>query len=67
MRRKSIFILFVLLLPILGTLRAQSDELAATLEVLSAGVEVQRVNTTNWIAVKLEAIVQSLLLEGVTP
>jgi hypothetical protein len=57
MRRKSIFILFILLLPILGTLRAQSDELAATLEVLSAGVEVQRVNTANWITVKLEAIV----------
>ncbi len=57
MRLKSIFILFILLLPILGTIHAQSDELAATLEVLSAGVEVQRVNTTNWIEVKVEAIV----------
>ncbi len=57
MRRKSVFILFILLLPILGTLHAQSDELAATLEVLSAGVEVQRVNTGNWIEVKIEAIV----------
>ncbi len=57
MRRKSVLILFILLLPILGTLHAQSDELAATLEVLSAGVEVQRVNTTNWIEVKIEAIV----------
>ncbi len=57
MRRKSIFILFVLLLPILGALHAQSNELAATLEVLSSGVEVQRVNTGNWIEVKLEAIV----------
>ncbi|MBA3868454.1 MAG: FecR domain-containing protein [Anaerolineae bacterium] len=57
MRQKSIFILFILLLPILGIIHAQSDELAATLEVLSSGVEVQRVNTTNWIAVKLEAIV----------
>ena len=57
MRQKSIFILIIMLLPILGTLHAQTDELAATLEVLSAGVEVQRVNTANWIAVKIEAIV----------
>lgn len=33
------------------------NELAATLEVLVAGVEVQRVNTVNWIAVNVEAIV----------
>src|SRR5436190_2257366 len=57
MQRKSIVILFILLLPVLGTLHAQSNELAATLEVLAAGVEVQRVNTTNWIDVKIEAIV----------
>lgn len=57
MQRKTIVILFILLLPILGTLHAQSNELAATLEVLSAGVEVQRVNTTNWLEVKIEAIV----------
>ncbi|MCU0512985.1 MAG: FecR domain-containing protein [Anaerolineae bacterium] len=36
---------------------AQDNELAAVLEVLSAGVEVQRVNTTNPIAVRVEAIV----------
>lgn len=35
---------------------AQS-ELAATLEVLSSGVEVRRVNTSNWISVNVEAIV----------
>ncbi|MFN8527050.1 MAG: SH3 domain-containing protein [Anaerolineae bacterium] len=39
-----------------GTLKAQS-ELAATLEVLASGVEVLRVNTSNWIAVNVEAIV----------
>ncbi len=44
-------------MPIFGTVRAQSNELAASLEVLSAGVEVQRVNTSNWISVNLEAIV----------
>jgi hypothetical protein len=38
------------------TLFAQS-ELAATLEVLSGGVEVQRVNTEQWIPVQVEAIV----------
>jgi hypothetical protein len=57
MRRKTIFVLLALLLPLISTTHAQSNELAATLEVLNAGVEVQRVNTTNWIEVKLEAIV----------
>lgn len=33
------------------------NELAATLEVLSPGVEVRRVNTTNWIEIRREAIV----------
>ncbi|MCU0497207.1 MAG: FecR domain-containing protein [Anaerolineae bacterium] len=37
--------------------QAQSNDLAATLEVLDAGVEVQRVNTANWIPVQVEAIV----------
>jgi hypothetical protein len=37
-------------------IRAQND-FAATLEVLSAGVEVQRVNTANYIPVEVEAIV----------
>src|SRR5688572_17836454 len=35
---------------------AQSD-LAATMEVLSPGVEVMRAGTANWIAVRVEAIV----------
>jgi hypothetical protein len=34
-----------------------SGQLAATLEVIAPGVEVQRVNTVNWIAVQVEAIV----------
>jgi hypothetical protein len=33
------------------------DELAATLEVLSPGVEVLRVNTSNWLPVEIESIV----------
>jgi hypothetical protein len=36
---------------------AQSGELAATLEVLTGTIEVKRVNTENWIAVNIEAIV----------
>jgi hypothetical protein len=36
---------------------AAQNELAATLEILSAGVEVQRVNTSLWLPVKVEAIV----------
>lgn len=57
MRLRVFLVLFSLLLPILGTVHAQSDELAASLEVLAAGVEVKRVNTSNWISVNLEAIV----------
>lgn len=57
MRLRVILIIMLLLLPILSTVQAQSDELAASLEVLSAGVEVRRVNTSNWITVNLEAIV----------
>ncbi len=36
---------------------AQSGELAATLEVLAAGVDVKRVNTSDWIQANIEAIV----------
>jgi uncharacterized protein YraI len=36
---------------------AAQTELAATLEVLSGGVEMKRVNTTNWIAIRVEAVV----------
>lgn len=50
----ALFILSVGIFPLL--LHAQ-NELAATLEVLNAGVEVQRVNTLNWIPVSVEAIV----------
>ncbi len=46
----------VTLLLVTTSVQAQ-DELAATLEVLSPGVQVQRVNTVNWIDVRVEAIV----------
>ncbi|MBE0688617.1 MAG: FecR domain-containing protein [Anaerolineae bacterium] len=42
--------------PIVSVL-AQPDGLAATLEVLAEGVEVRRVDTSNWIAVAVESIV----------
>lgn len=42
--------------PIVGV-RAQADGLAATLEVLASGVEVRRVDTSNWISVAVESIV----------
>jgi len=48
-------LLFLLLLLTVSSF-AQGD-LAATLEVLTGTVEVQRVNTENWIAVNVEAIV----------
>lgn len=51
--------LFILLATGADTVFAQEDaqDLAATLEVLAPGVEVQRVNTGNWITVNTESIV----------
>jgi uncharacterized protein YraI len=54
LRRHWISWIFVMCL--MGLASAQS-ELAATLEVLNAGVSVQRVNTTEFLPIKLEAIV----------
>lgn len=57
---RSLIILFLVICCLLpSSLRAQDElsELAATLEVLDPTVEVLRVNTVNWIPVKLEAIV----------
>jgi len=51
-----VFIIILLGLLIAAPVVAQ-DELATSLEVLSPGVEVLRVNTTNWISVNLEGIV----------
>ena len=53
---RKILSLFTLLLLLTINTVAQSD-LAATLEVLGGTVEVKRVNTENWIAVGIEAIV----------
>lgn len=55
MKLAPVFILLMALL-ISAPILAQ-DELAASLEVISSGVEVLRVNTTNWISVNLEGIV----------
>lgn len=46
---------FLLLIFTVAPVKAQ--ELAAILEVITPGVEVKRVNTENWIAVNIEAIV----------
>lgn len=53
--RGIVLVLVTLLLGAAG-LRAQG-ELAATLEVLTPGVEMLRVNTSNWISLNVEAIV----------
>lgn len=50
-----IFGMIILLLP--GWSLSAQSELAAVLEVLSEGVEVQRVNTADWLPVRVEAIV----------
>jgi hypothetical protein len=59
MRKLSVLIGSVLLLlaGVLVWVRAQDTQLAATMEVLEAGVEVRRANTEQWIAVQVEAIV----------
>lgn len=54
------FILLIISISFLtgAIIHAQTPtELAATLEVLDAGVEVLRVNTRNWLPIRLEAIV----------
>lgn len=50
------FIVTLLLIGFALPVQAQAD-LAATLEVLQAGVEIQRVNTTQWLPVRVEGIV----------
>ncbi len=57
MKIKALLIVVLLFLMIMFNGLAQSSELAATLEVLTGTIEVKRVNTENWIAVNIEAIV----------
>jgi hypothetical protein len=52
-----LLIFLLLLASFQHVLQAQSEQLAATLEVLNSGVEVKRVDTAAWIPVKVEAIV----------
>lgn len=58
MMKKLIIIASLLVAVVVGhdTTRAQTD-LAAVLEVIDAGVEVQRAGTTNWLPVSRESIV----------
>lgn len=56
MKIRNILVLLALLIVLTINAYAQSD-LAATLEVLTGTVEVKRVNTENWIAINIEAIV----------
>lgn len=53
---KRIAVIGLLLLLSFSAAQAQG-ELAATLEVLAGGVEMQRVNTVNWIPLRVEAVV----------
>lgn len=57
MKRLGLFGSAVMMLGMSLSMVMAQGELAATLEVLSSGVEVQRVNTSNGIAVEVEAIV----------
>lgn len=53
----AVLALVVFFLPSSTFAQQATGELAATLEVLSSGVDVLRANTVNWISVKVEAIV----------
>lgn len=58
MKRIGLFALFVSLITLaVGSVSAQTSELAATMEVLEGTVEVQRVNAANRISVSVEAII----------
>jgi hypothetical protein len=60
MKRSSVLSMIMLIMVLGAALIVRAQEqtrLAATLEVLKAGVEVKRVDTPNWIAIKIEAIV----------
>ncbi len=59
MKRLITSVLLCLLISLGGAIvtAQETTELAATLEVLDAGVEVLRVNTSNWLPVTIEAIV----------
>lgn len=57
MKIKAIAIAMMLFVLLAVNGLAQNTDLAATLEVLTGTVEVRRVNTENWIAVNIEAIV----------
>jgi hypothetical protein len=57
---RRLLIVMVIVLGMVGVVHAQDDapaELAATLEVLQAGVEVQVRDTVNWVPVRVEAVV----------
>jgi uncharacterized protein YraI len=57
-RIHGIGICWIILILAIGVFSVSAqDEFAASLEVLNSGVEVQRVNTANFIAVEVEAIV----------
>ncbi|MEQ8677039.1 MAG: FecR domain-containing protein [Aggregatilineales bacterium] len=56
-RKIHLIVLTVLILFVFSIITSAQNEFAATLEVISPGVEVQRVNTSNPIPVSVEAIV----------
>lgn len=57
MNRRLLFLLSLISISVISFVVTAQSEFAATLEVLNSGVEVQRVNTSNFIAVEIEAIV----------
>jgi len=57
MKTKLFFLLVLCVFTLSYSTVGAQDELAAVLEVRSGGVEVQRVNTQQWIPVRVEAIV----------
>jgi uncharacterized protein YraI len=52
-----ILLLVVIFAALIGPVHAQSDELVASLDVLAAGVQVKRIDTANWVSIKVETLI----------
>jgi uncharacterized protein YraI len=52
-----ILLMAVIFAALIGPIHAQSDELVASLDVLATGVQVKRIDTANWVNVKVETLI----------
>jgi uncharacterized protein YraI len=50
-------LLIVIFAGLIGPVHAQSEELVASLDVLEGGVQVKRIDTANWVPIKVETLI----------